>query len=156
MISFYSDQKELEIGIAPDVIQELQEYRQTTGKLEAGGLLFTDAPNSNRVVITHASLPNRWDVRRWSLFKINVKAARSVIAAQFKLGRHYIGEWHTHPETNPTPSGTDKKTINTLFSDSDHQLHYLILMIVGSTPDFSKSYVALADGHTLHRCNEMN
>jgi len=153
MIDFHSPNKELEICFSSDVIKTLQNYRQTAARLEAGGLLFADIVNTNRIEITHVSLPNRWDTRRWSLFKINVKVARRTIAAQFKLGRHYVGEWHTHPQERPEPSGKDRKTINELFRDTDHQLHYLILMILSSNLDFSKSYVALADGRNLNRCD---
>jgi len=153
MISFYSNEKELGISFSFDVVRELQKYRQTIGTMEAGGLLFTDAPNSNRVVITHASLPSHLDIRRWSLFKINAHAARRTITEQFKSGRHYVGEWHTHPQANPRPSGVDERTINALFNDSEHELNYLILAIVSSTSDFLKSYVALTDGNSLSRCN---
>ena len=153
MTSFHAADQQLEICFSGRVVRQLQKYRQTHGRAEAGGLLFADKPNSDRVVITFASLPSRWDTCLMSSFRIDVNTARKNILKQFQLGKHYVGEWHTHAQARPQPSAIDKKTITDLYRQSEHELNYLVLMVLGSSSDFSNSYVALADGANLYQCS---
>jgi integrative and conjugative element protein (TIGR02256 family) len=60
-----------------------------------------------------------------------------------KKGLHYVGDWHTHPELIPNPSGDDTESIRESFVKSKHTLHGFLLIIVG-TATFPKGlYVSL-------------
>jgi len=51
----------------------------------------------------------------------------------------FIGSWHSHPVSSPTPSVTDLDAMKDLLRQSDSPLHRLLLTIVGfsaSTPEF--------------------
>ena len=56
---------------------------------------------------------------------------------QFSSGLHYIGDWHTHPEDIPEPSGVDINKMQAIFRKSDHQLKGMLLVVVGrgTAPD---------------------
>ncbi len=43
----------------------------------------------------------------------------------------YLGEWHTHPENHPTPSGTDLREWRALLRGHDRPLVFLIVGIRG-------------------------
>ncbi|HTX67171.1 MAG TPA: Mov34/MPN/PAD-1 family protein, partial [Opitutaceae bacterium] len=46
---------------------------------------------------------------------------------------NYIGEWHTHPETHPSPSSRDFKMMSDLLKNSRLETSYVIGLIVGDT-----------------------
>lgn len=46
--------------------------------------------------------------------------------------RVYIGEWHTHPELEPSPSWTDRHSIISNYSTSTLEVPLLIMVIVGT------------------------
>jgi integrative and conjugative element protein (TIGR02256 family) len=45
---------------------------------------------------------------------------------------NYLGEWHTHPEVDPSPSGTDLKNWSRILKGVDTDLDSLFFLIVGS------------------------
>ena len=51
----------------------------------------------------------------------------------FKMGLHYVGDWHTHPEANPSPSGTDLSSMRERVILSGHQLPGFVMCIVGKS-----------------------
>lgn len=115
----------------PEVLEVFLRFRQTSGKAEAGGLLFAefDLP---KVTVVRASAPNRFDKRSFYSFWPNRFLQRKLIQKEFQAGRHFIGEWHTHPETRPSPSSIDKKSMSDSFAQSRHDLHYFVMVIVGN------------------------
>jgi integrative and conjugative element protein (TIGR02256 family) len=62
----------------------------------------------------------------------------------------YLGEWHTHPESIPSPSGIDQHEWSRLMSKRGGGSP-LVTAIVGSTSLF----VGLLDGGCLVRLSEM-
>ena len=45
--------------------------------------------------------------------------------------RFYIGEWHTHPEDNPTPSAIDYSSIKDNYQTASLVVPFLLMIIVG-------------------------
>ena len=54
--------------------------------------------------------------------------------------RVYIGEWHTHPESIPTPSQVDICSIVDSFNTAKRVLPFLIMMIVGTESNYCSVY----------------
>lgn len=63
-------------------------------------------------------------------------------------GFHYVGDWHTHPESVPSPSGRDSESIRDCFVKSKHHLLGFLLIIVGTAPLPEGLYVSLNDIET--------
>lgn len=49
----------------------------------------------------------------------------------FTEGLHYVGDWHSHPERQPTPSGPDRQKMVDIFRSSKHELSLMLMAIVG-------------------------
>ncbi len=65
---------------------------------------------------------------------MNQRADQREINAEFEKGLHYLGDWHTHPVTIPTPSPMDYQTFQSRFRKSTHELHAMLMVIVGTNP----------------------
>ena len=139
----------------PSVLETFLRFRQLRGEPEGGGLLFAefDFPT---VRVSESTTPHRTDVRWRTLFVPNRILQRRAIKAQFKTGLHFIGEWHTHPEPNPTPSGLDLESMRDAFSKSGHELNYFILVIVGNRADRLALWVSIHDNHQFTHLNEIH
>ena len=46
--------------------------------------------------------------------------------------RFYIGEWHTHPEDNPTPSAVDYNSIEDNYQTASLVVPFMIMIVVGT------------------------
>ena len=103
----------------------------------------------DQIVIEIATGPRRSDRRSRFSYVPNRLAERREIARLFKLGLHYVGDWHTHPERHPNPSSTDARNLNETFRKSKHQLTALVMIIVGTCPGPKGLYVGTANGEIL-------
>ena len=50
----------------------------------------------------------------------------------YEIGRHYVGDWHTHPTPRPVPSQIDEANIRECVNRSNHDLTGFIHVIVGT------------------------
>lgn len=98
------------ILIPPLISDQLNYFKQVSqNDLEAGGLLlgFRRGPHIEVISIT---TPFPKDIRTRTSFHRRdfghfMFADQLWIESQHTIG--YVGEWHTHPESTPTPSGVD-------------------------------------------------
>lgn len=137
------------IVISDSVIKIFESFKQL-GKLdnESGGVLLGQNKNKG-IYILKASTPNKFDKSSRYSFECDKDAAQIVMDFEFQNSNNntiYIGEWHTHPEKNPTPSSRDKNMIKTQFIKNKLNEPYLILIIQG----IEDLFVALWDGKKLH------
>lgn len=141
----------LSVHFTEKAIYQLHRYKQTGNKDEAGGFLFGET-SSGVVIIKSVSTPSKADRRSRFGFSWNKCEANKTIQENFKNGLHYLGDWHTHPCSVPTPSLSDIQSIRSTFLNSRHQLNYFIMLILG-TKGIEESYVALTDGKKEYRFN---
>jgi len=141
----------LSVNFSENAINQLYQHKQTGKKDEAGGFLFGEI-DSGVVTVLSVSSPSSADKRSRFGFSWNKREANKTIQERFKKGLHYLGDWHTHPCCNPTPSWDDTQSIRSTFLESEHQLNYFIMLILG-TAGIEQSYVALTDGKKEYRFN---
>ncbi|MEW5727782.1 MAG: Mov34/MPN/PAD-1 family protein [Pseudomonadota bacterium] len=105
-------------------------YRQTgAAACEAGGVLLGSLRGPHMEVLG-CSEPMGQDRRTRFLFDRRDPGHVSMVrAAMAKSGGTvgYIGEWHTHPEPTPTPSGQDERNWRGLLRQAGHRLAFVIL-----------------------------
>lgn len=100
---------------------------------EAGGQLFATFYGG----VAHIELatgPNSTDHRSRYSFRPDRRAEQSEIKTMFKLGLHYVGDWHTHPTQIPHPSIEDLRNIRAAVTHSVHDLQGFFLVVVGNAP----------------------
>lgn len=119
------------VVLPEEIIRKFRRYRQRRWyQREAGGQLFARLSLS-RIVIEEATGPRRTDRRTRTSYVPDRAAEQREIDSRHADGLHYVGDWHTHPEALPGPSGLDIASISELVRESTHALNGFLLVIVG-------------------------
>jgi integrative and conjugative element protein (TIGR02256 family) len=120
------------IRLSDRVVAHFDQYRQRRwSDQEAGGQLFARLDLSE-IVIEVATGPRPTDRRSRTSYRGDREAEQREIEQHHSEGLHYVGDWHTHPTPEPSPSLRDLSTINEIFCKSHHQLNGFILIVVGT------------------------
>lgn len=119
--------------ITPRVFAKLAQFRQFSKRNETGGILLGKVL-LEEVIVDAISLPNEQDSAGRTYFRRNVKVAQSVVNKVWEESqgeRIYLGEWHTHPENCPSPSGDDLCLLDSMLKHSKMHIDFLFMVIVG-------------------------
>lgn len=136
------------ICITREVLSVLELYKQTNNQNEAGGIILGFVFEDGEVVISEVSQPNKFDKASRFGFVRDKKMAQQIVDRAFvESGGKliYLGEWHTHPETIPKPSRTDKRMIKNQYKKNIINENFLILLIQG----IESLYIAVYNGNQL-------
>lgn len=148
--------KEIRTGVkilfSPEVLEHFSHHRQIKRDYEVGGQLFAQFPPTGEVLIEKVTGPRKTDSKLRNFFKPNKRIEQQEINSLFGEGYHYVGDWHTHPESNPAPSCEDLHNIGNIFRKSRHSLNHFVLVIVGQAQAPDGLYVGLHDGVTIKSC----
>ena len=120
---------EAHILIEDEVLEVVGRYRQLSPwDPEAGGVLL-GYRRGDHLHITQATVPLKEDKRgRFSFDRFDQRHGWMVWKRWTASNQRcdYLGEWHTHPEPNPTPSGTDEREWRKLHSSNPRPLLFWI------------------------------
>ncbi|WP_394072902.1 Mov34/MPN/PAD-1 family protein [Xanthobacter autotrophicus] len=137
----------LRVLVRGAVLLHVSHHRQTScWRREAGGQLFARI-HGDEWSVEQATGPRQSDLRSRFGFRPNRKAEQQEIGERFTAGLHYVGDWHTHPESSPKPSSTDISSMKDMVSASRHELAGFLMMIVGTRPGPSGIWLS------IHRAN---
>lgn len=119
--------------IKQEVVDELKSNAQHEGN-ELCGVLMGAQIDDNRYRISKISPPC---VKRHTRCGCERDAAMAnqFIEEDYEQSEHtrfYIGEWHTHPEDNPTPSAVDYNSIEDNYQTASLVVSFMIMIIVGT------------------------
>lgn len=120
------------VTFQPGVLRTFARFRQTgKTKPEAGGQLFASfRPGHMDIVL--ATGPTTSAERGRYFFRPNRQEEQREISAAFRKHLHFVGDWHIHPEPEPTPSGLDIAKAKEIFEKSAHELRGVLLVVVGT------------------------
>lgn len=96
--------------IPEKVVQIFESRRQVLNEPESGGILLGKHYVDESIEVTAVTEPFADDVRRRYSFERRSREHTRVAKRQWKRSGEittYVGEWHTHPETNAQPSRAD-------------------------------------------------
>ncbi|MDF7774274.1 Mov34/MPN/PAD-1 family protein [Sphingomonas sp. AOB5] len=148
MISVAIGQSGETLLLSEAVLEHFNACRQTRfWHREAGGLLFARI-SGNMITIEEATGPRPTDRRSRCSYQGDRRAEQQEIDQRHPLGLHYIGDWHTHPEPKPRPSGADDRAMISRISSSKHQLQSFLYVIVGTAAFPDGLALAVHDGRT--------
>jgi integrative and conjugative element protein (TIGR02256 family) len=99
---------------------------------EAGGALFGfDASKHGPPLVSHATGPGQRAFREPDRFLRDLDYTREAAAAIHReTSAQWIGEWHTHPHGQPTPSETDIDSYLRHLRDPELAFETLLALIV--------------------------
>ena len=109
-----------------------QHIQGTDADCEAGGLLLGSV-HGGHLLIEQATFPTAWDKRFRYLFERMPFGHEAIALSRWTASQgtvRYLGEWHTHPEDHPHPSGLDRSEWNRL-SAQRRDKRPMLAVIVG-------------------------
>jgi integrative and conjugative element protein (TIGR02256 family) len=138
------------VEFSASVLERFEQHRQRRfWQAEAGGQLFANlAPGLISIAI--ATGPRPTDRRTPFSYVPDREAEHREIAEMRPGGWHYVGDWHTHPQAVPSPSGRDLRTVISTVQKSQLVLAGVLMVIVGSSAFPSGLYVGVSDGEGLY------
>lgn len=120
-------------------IETLMKYRQLNpSDTEAGGMLLGRLIiDCEDIIIDEVTTPFASDIRsRFSFFR-KKEQSQQLIEEKWQISNGtqvYLGEWHTHPEVDPTPSvGIDIKNWHKIVKRARFEQDSLFFAILGTS-----------------------
>ena len=131
--------------LSQGVVRKFRLYRQMRWyQREAGGQLFARL-SLPRIIVEEATGPRRTDRRTRTSYVPDREAEQREINCRHAVDLHFVGDWHTHPEAVPIPSGRDIASITESIRKSTHELNGFLLIIVGQAEPQESLYVSVHD-----------
>lgn len=87
------------------------------------------------VVVDEVTVPMRGDRRTRTTFRRDARSHQKIIDARWDTSRgtcQYLGEWHSHPEAIPSPSGVDLTDWRRRIQSDRFDSESLFFLIVGT------------------------
>lgn len=148
-----------ELHLTYDVSLELYANRQVSArKFEAGGILLGGI-YEDFIQIEAISIPGGNDIRKPYFFQRDRERAQRLINQAFEYSRgttNYLGEWHTHYQTDPQPSPLDISEMQQTFEKSELPLKFIVAIIVGNSDFIGNLWVGFQDKGGLQQCSILN
>jgi integrative and conjugative element protein (TIGR02256 family) len=124
------------IKLATAVMEILKQHKQVQkGALESGGVLLGRFIKiSKNIVVDKITTPMKGDKQTRLSFKRISPLHQEIITEEWYESNgtcNYLGEWHTHPEDFPTPSGVDIKDWKRKLKKDLFSGRYLYFIIAG-------------------------
>lgn len=139
------------IMLGAEVLQHVARRRQIRWwQSEAGGQLFARL-TPPIIEIVEATGPRRTDRRGRTYYEPDPQAEQREIEARHRQGLHFVGDWHTHAERCPEPSGRDLASISESVRQSRHSLNGFVLLVVGLDPAPAGLHLSIHDGTSGYR-----
>jgi integrative and conjugative element protein (TIGR02256 family) len=129
-----------QVRISQAAIREMrawiaQNRRLRNRKVETGGLLWGEWDDVTAIIwVTDASGPPPDSYHSKEQFRCGVEGTAAEHQSRTKMTRSsvgYIGMWHTHPDSQPLPSGTDIGGMHHILTNGTLPLRKNVLLIFG-------------------------
>ncbi len=131
----FQNQKGDRFELNSKIVAQLLDYKQDApDKTEVGGVLLGRfILNCNDVVVDRITVPMQGDKSSRFHFFRAARLHQQVIDEVWHLSKrtcNYLGEWHTHPEPDPSPSWIDRLgwRKKLLFDRFDSEVLYFVIV----------------------------
>lgn len=139
------------VTLAESVLKHVGLFRQHDPRAtEGGGQLFGTIAGEE-VLVSDATGPYPGDYRSRYAYRSDANAAAKVIKKLESRGRLYLGEWHTHAEPYPHPSGEDIATMSGLVQKSTLAAGAAMMLIVGTATPPAGMYLGTFSAGKFHQ-----
>lgn len=122
------------ILIAEDVLEKIaSDAARYAGRSERGGI-FIGLRRGPHIEIKEATLPMRWDIGSMFSFRRSSRGHQDVALRRWRDSSQtmdWVGEWHSHPQAIPTPSGIDLGSWETITAERSSPMVFVIVGYAG-------------------------
>lgn len=150
-LEFWSKDDIFGLRISYSDLENMLECCRKSFPDETGGILVGSYTKSlDCAVVESITGPPRDSQRGRTWFKRGIKGLQKILKNYWKRNRFYIGEWHFHPNGEPSPSNTDKNQLKIICESKDYDCSAPVLVILGGNlPDDWKirAFVSPRDGN---------
>lgn len=125
---------DLKIIIKPEVFRDLKRYYYCNTKYETGGILLGKFNRNNGIIEIVEIYELKTNFFSTIFYKRNARKAQKIINKRWFETEgviNYIGEWHTHPSMQASPSETDIHSLKEITAKVRDSLPGTLLIIVG-------------------------
>lgn len=133
MSSWATDDRRTLLHFSESTLDTFCQHAQASDTdCEAGGLLLGSVHGAH-MLIEQATVPTVWDKRFRYLFERMPFGHNAIALSRWTMSKgtvRYLGEWHTHPEDHPNPSGLDRSEWS-LLSEKRLDKRPMLAVIVG-------------------------
>lgn len=120
--------------IEKQAIGKMNSYKQHYGNMaESGGLLLGRTDINGNTRILDVTTPLDKDVKRRCFFKRRDEGHIKLLQMANERCLYFKGNWHTHPQTDPTPSYLDKRSWKVAIKKSKPgESSHIFFLIIGT------------------------
>ncbi|PTQ86790.1 Mov34/MPN/PAD-1 family protein [Agitococcus lubricus] len=138
--SFGPESSIVHVVVEDSVMSTIDRWRQHDlyKQSEACGILLGER-RGNSLRVTHATEPYKTDQRTPTYYQRNTSGHQDVVNYLHQQSHgaiQYLGEWHTHPQLEATPSSTDYQEWARTTQLSRFRYTQLIFFIAGIKSDW--------------------
>ena len=136
-MKFINTKNQLRLEILDELLSELYQEGMKHYPKEFGGILIGRySDDNNSCIVVKTILPKVYKSSNL-LFERGIKGLKAQLLSYFKQEPKliYLGEWHTHPDSSPIPSKTDKKAMSEIENYKEVKIQFPILLILGINAD---------------------
>lgn len=151
---FINTETNLKINLPDDQINILHLFCDESNPYETGGILIGKySDDSLTAHISEISNSPNDSVKKKTIFKRGVKGLQKRLDALWKDSYYYLGEWHYHPNSLPTPSSSDIKQMVSLSQNKKLNCPEPILIIIGGNKNHWLHSVNVIANGTIYNFN---
>ncbi|WP_282068463.1 Mov34/MPN/PAD-1 family protein [Olleya namhaensis] len=142
MVNLINKHVGLEVEFDESLLKELEQIAIKHYPNEIGGYLLGKYESKNKKAVVYKQVLALSYINSPTIFKHIVDDETKVLLEKTfeEEGIHYIGEWHTHPNSNSGYSQTDFKALKKVANDKKTNIENPILLIIGFNKKGIKDY----------------
>lgn len=149
---FTSKDSKYKFLLQDKIFRSMLRYVRNSEDMETGGILIGSySQDTSTAIVTKITGPPKDSRRGFSWFERGLKGLQKLLNKRWLNHEYYLGEWHYHPLSAPTPSFQDLYQMRVISSSKSYHCPEPILMIIGGdaiTYDISV-FVTLPHGLTM-------
>lgn len=154
---FVNAELNLKIDLPIEQLKFVYRLCEESNPYETGGIIIGNYSNDGSTAYISEILTFPADsIKEKTFFKRGIKGLKKRLDMLWNDGYYYVGEWHYHPDSIPTPSSSDIKQMISFSQNKKLNCPEPILIIIGGTKNHWLHNVIVITNETIIPFDEVN